>query len=81
MKAETSIFVWLKTAGFSYLLLHSICYKVVLVEVYKKNWPHIDMELEKGNSILIAFLDIMDLSCNLRKTPLYAHDRMSKTGK
>ena len=54
---------------------------MVLVEVYKKNWPHIDMELEKGNSILIAFLDIMDLSCNLRKTPLYAHDRMSKTGK
>jgi len=39
------------------------------------------MELEKGNSILINIFDIMDLSCNIWKTPLYAYDRMSGKGK
>ena len=39
------------------------------------------MELEKGNSILLNILDIMDLSCNIWKTPLYAYDRMSEKGK
>ena len=36
------------------------------------------MELEKGNSILLNILDIMDVSCNIWKTPLYAYYRMSE---
>lgn len=34
------------------------------------------MELEKGNSILINILDIMDLSCDLENSQ-HAYDRMS----
>ena len=45
-KFADTFHVWLnrKTAGFSYLLLHSICcYMLFLLKYMKKSRPHIDM--------------------------------------